>query len=205
MITAKSESVNDSKVVMLAESSPDDWSDLLVRVGKDRDPEAFSRLFAHFAPLVKGFLMKGSNIGAEQAEELVQETMIKVWNKAGSFNRQKSSAGTWIYTIARNSRIDWFRREARSQVNITADDLYDTGEVNPSHSSLVRVRDKENIRSHIGDLPQEQLEVVTKVYYEGKSHSDVSDELGLPLGTVKSRIRLALKRMHLSLAKDEAE
>ncbi|MDZ7685112.1 MAG: sigma-70 family RNA polymerase sigma factor [Gammaproteobacteria bacterium] len=205
MITAKSESVNDSKVIMLVESSPDDWSDLLVRVGKDRDRDAFSRLFAHFAPLVKGFLMKGSNLGAEQAEELVQETMIKVWNKADSFNRQKSSASTWIYTIARNSRIDWFRREARSQVDINADDLYDTGEENPSYSSLVRVRDKENIRNHIGELPKEQLEVVTKVYYEGKSHSDVSDELGLPLGTVKSRIRLALKRMRLTLANDEAE
>lgn len=202
MITAKSRGVNDSKVVMLAENSPDDWSDLLVKVGENRDREAFSRLFAHFAPLVKGFLMKGSNIGAEQAEELVQETMIKVWRKANSFNRQKSSASTWIYTIARNSRIDWIRREARTQVEIDADDLYDTGEENPSYSSLVRVRDKENIRNNIGELPQEQLEVITKVYYEGKSHSEVSDELGLPLGTVKSRIRLALKRMHLTLAKE---
>ncbi len=202
MITAKSRGVNDSKVVMLAENSPDDWSDLLVKVGENRDRQAFSRLFAHFAPLVKGFLMKGSNIGAEQAEELVQETMIKVWRKANSFNRQKSSASTWIYTIARNSRIDWIRREARTQVEIDADDLYDTGEENPSYSSLVRVRDKENIRNNIGELPQEQLEVITKVYYEGKSHSEVSDELGLPLGTVKSRIRLALKRMHLTLAKE---
>ena len=202
MITAKSRGVNDSKVVMLAENSPDDWSDLLVKVGENHDRQAFSRLFAHFAPLVKGFLMKGSNIGAEQAEELVQETMIKVWRKANSFNRQKSSASTWIYTIARNSRIDWIRREARTQVEIDADDLYDTGEENPSYSSLVRVRDKENIRNNIGELPQEQLEVITKVYYEGKSHSEVSDELGLPLGTVKSRIRLALKRMHLTLAKE---
>lgn len=203
MITAKRKTVNDGNVVMLAESSPDDWSDLLVKVGKTQDREAFSRLFAHFAPLVKGFLMKGSNIGVEQAEELVQETMIKVWRKADSFNRQKSSASTWIYTIARNSRIDWLRREARTQVDIDADDLYDIGEENPSYSSLIRVRDKENIRNHIGDLPQEQLEVVTKVYYEGKSHSEVSEELGLPLGTVKSRIRLALKRMHVSLAKGE--
>lgn len=202
MITAKSKGVNQSNVVMLAENSPSDWSDLLVKVGESQDREAFSRLFAHFAPLVKGFLMKGSNIGAEQAEELVQETMIKVWNKAHSFNRQKSSASTWIYTIARNSRIDWIRREARTQVEIDADDLYDTGEENPSYSSLVRKRDKESIRSNIGELPQEQLEVITKVYYEGKSHSEVSDELGLPLGTVKSRIRLALKRMNLTLAKE---
>ncbi len=204
MITAKSKGVNDSKkVVMLAENKPSDWSDLLVKVGEDRDREAFSRLFAHFAPLVKGFLMKGSNIGHEQAEELVQETMIKVWNKAYSFNRQKSSASTWIYTIARNSRIDLIRREARTQVEINADDLYETGEENPSYSSIIRVRDKDAIRNNIGELPQEQLEVITKVYSEGKSHSEVSEELGLPLGTVKSRIGLALKRMNLTLAKED--
>ncbi|XOV87152.1 MAG: sigma-70 family RNA polymerase sigma factor [Pseudomonadota bacterium] len=173
-----------------------------MKVGESRDRTAFSRLFSHFAPLVKGFLMKGSNIGPEQAEELVQETMIKVWHKADSFNRQKSAASTWIYTIARNTRIDWIRRESRSKVDIEADDLYDSGEENPSYSSLIRVRDKENIRSNLGELPQEQLEVVTKIYYEGKSHSEVAAELELPLGTVKSRIRLALKRMHLSLAKE---
>jgi len=203
MITAKRKSVNDGKVVMLAASSPDDWSDLLVKVGDNQDRKAFARLFEHFAPLVKGFLMKGSGISPEQAEELVQETMIKVWNKADSFNRQKSSASTWIYTIARNSRIDWLRREVRTRVDINADDLYDIGAENPSYSSLVRVRDKENIRNNIGELPQEQLDVITKVYYEGKSHSEVSDELGLPLGTVKSRIRLALKRMHVTLANEE--
>ncbi len=202
MITAKPNSVNDSRVVMLAEGSPDDWSDLLVKVGEHQDRAAFARLFSHFAPLVKGFLLRGSNLIPEQAEELVQETMIKVWNKAGSFNRQKSSASTWIYTIARNTRIDWLRREARSRVDIEADDLYDTGEDNPSYSSLIKVRDTENIRAHIGDLPQEQLDVVTKVYYEGKSHSEVSSELGLPLGTVKSRIRLALKKMNVTLAKE---
>lgn len=187
---------------MLAERSPDDWNDLLVKVGLDRDREAFSRLFAHFAPLIKGFLMKGNAIGPEQAEELAQETMIKVWRKAESFNRRKSAASTWIYTIARNCRIDWIRREARNRVDIDAQDIYELGEDNPSYSSLVRVRNKENILDNIGELPPEQLEVVTKIYFEGKSHSEVADELMLPLGTVKSRIRLALKRMQLKLVNE---
>lgn len=200
MITGEDKSVN--KVVMLAESSPDDWSDLLVKVGSDRDREAFSRLFAHFAPMVKGFLMKGSSLSPEHAEELVQETMIKVWHKADSFNRQKSSASTWIYTIARNSRIDWLRRESRTRVDINSDDIFEAAEENPSFSSLVRKRNKENVRSYIGGLPREQLEVVQKIYYEGKSHSEVAEELQLPLGTVKSRIRLALKRMQLSLSRE---
>ena len=200
MITGKCRSVN--KVVMLAKPGSDDWSDLLLAVGASQDKAAFARLFEHFAPLVKGFLMRGSSLRAEQAEELAQEAMIKVWNKAHTFNRQKASASTWIFTIARNCRIDWLRREVRGQVQITADDIYDDGEENPSYSSLVRVRDKENIRNHIGDLPQDQLEVVTKIYYEGKSHSEVADELKLPLGTVKSRVRLALKRMHLGIASE---
>lgn len=203
MITGNLKSVN--KVVMLAEAGADDWSDLLVRVGNNRDREAFSRLFGHFAPLIKGFLMKGSSMGPEQAEELVQETMIKVWHKADSFNRQKSAASTWIYTIARNCRIDWLRRESRARVDIEADDIYEEAEENPAYSSLVRVRDTENVRQHIGDLPQEQLDVIMRIYYEGKSHSQVADELDLPLGTVKSRIRLALKRMELSLARDTSD
>ena len=188
---------------MLVDPSRDEWSDLLSKVGMEKDKEAFSRLFAHFAPLVKGFLMKGSSFGHELAEELSQETMIKVWRKADSFNRQKSSASTWIYTIARNSRIDWFRREARRQRILEADDLYEQAEDNPAYLSLVQLRNQKSIQKNIKTLPQEQLEVLTKIYYEGKTHTEVAEELVLPLGTVKSRIRLALKKMNLQLEAEE--
>jgi RNA polymerase sigma-70 factor (ECF subfamily) len=197
MITGKGNSVN--KVVMLAGKTADEWSDLLVKVGSDKDRDAFTRLFQHFAPLLKGFLMKGSNIGHEQAEELAQEAMIKVWRRADSFNRQKSSASTWIYTIARNCRIDWIRREVRRQRDIHADDLYEPGDENPSQVSLSQLRNKRVIRDSIETLPQEQIEVISKIYFEGKTHSEVSEELSLPLGTVKSRIRLALKRLNVQL------
>jgi RNA polymerase sigma-70 factor (ECF subfamily) len=190
---------------MLTETTADDWSDLLVKVGNDKDREAFTRLFQHFAPLLKGFLMKGSNIGHEQAEELAQEAMIKVWRRADSFNRQKSSASTWIYTIARNCRIDWIRREIRRQRDIHADDLYEPGDENPSQVSLVQLRNKRIIRDSIENLPQEQIEVISKIYFEGKTHSEVSEELSLPLGTVKSRIRLALKRLNVQLDADTEE
>ena len=91
----------------LTGSSRGEWSELLTKVGDVQDKEAFSQLFQHFAPLIKGFLMKGAPFGYEQAEELAQEAMIKVWRKASSFDDKKSSASTWIYTIARNCRIDW--------------------------------------------------------------------------------------------------
>jgi RNA polymerase sigma-70 factor (ECF subfamily) len=207
MITGKRNSVNNpiNKVVMLAETTADEWSNLLIKVGLDRDREAFTLLFRHYAPLLKGFLMKGSNIGHEQAEELAQEAMIKVWRKADSFNRQKSSASTWIYTIARNCRIDWIRREVRRQRDIHADDLYEPGGENPSQVSLVQLRNKRTIRASIETLPQEQIEVISKIYFEGKTHSEVSEELSLPLGTVKSRIRLALKRLNVQLDAEAEE
>ncbi len=184
---------------MLAEPRADEWSDLLVKVGTEKDREAFSRLFSHFAPLLKGFLMKGSNIGHELAEELAQEAMIKVWRRAESFNRQKSSASTWIYTVARNCRIDWARKEIRRQREINAEDLYEPGDDNPAQVSLAQLRNKRTVRESLQALPQEQIEVISKVYFEGKTHLEVSEELELPLGTVKSRIRLALKRLNVQL------
>jgi RNA polymerase sigma-70 factor (ECF subfamily) len=152
---------------------------------------------------VKGFLMKGSSLGPERAEELVQETMIKVWRKADSFNATKSSASTWIYTIARNCRIDWLRREAKSSRDIEAEDIYESSEENTSYTSLVQIRNRDRIRENLVLLPPEQLEVIAKIYFEGKSHSEVAAELTLPLGTVKSRIRLALNRLQLRMTAEE--
>ena len=203
MITASQMTGNPNKVAMLAETRSDNWSELLVKVGADRDKAAFAQLFDHFAPLLKGFLMRGSTLGPERAEELAQETMIKVWRKASSFNARKASASTWIYTVARNCRIDWLRRETKASREIEADDIYESTEENPSYSSLVQLRNRDRIRESLAQLPPEQLEVVGKIYFEGKSHSEVADELALPLGTVKSRIRLALNRLQLRMTTEE--
>jgi RNA polymerase sigma factor (sigma-70 family) len=192
------------KVTQLTGSSRDEWSELLTKVGDVQDKDAFSQLFQHFAPLIKGFLMKGAPFGYEQAEELAQEAMIKVWRKASSFDEKKSAASTWIYTIARNCRIDWFRREARIRKDLKAEDLYELVDDNPVHLSLQRTRNQSTVKENLQLLPAEQLEVITKIYYEGKTHSEVAKELVLPLGTVKSRIRLALKKMNLQLESVES-
>ena len=103
-----------------------DWSACLERVGSHGDREAFSALFAHFAPLLKSFLAAGAGQNSENIEELVQETMVKVWRKASNYNRSQSNANTWIYTIARNTRIDWIRKQIRQNPNqLHADDIYD--------------------------------------------------------------------------------
>lgn len=182
-------------------SKKKDWNDALLRVGSSKDKEAFSELFAHFAPLLKGFLLKNGGLAPEQAEELVQETMIKVWRKAPTFSPKQASASTWMYTIARNTRIDWFRKHSkRHQLEeLTADEIYDETEVQTEapFSNLVQVRNEKNIREQLTTLPQEQLQVLTLMYYQGKSGQEVADELSIPLGTVKSRVRLALQKLKL--------
>ncbi len=150
--------------------------------------------------------MKSGNLVAEEAEELVQETMIKVWNKAPSFSASHASASTWIYTIARNTRIDFFRRDSsRESRDFTVDMLYGDRDESTPYASLVHLRNRHNIRKHLNRLPEEQLQVLAMMYFQGKSGKEVADELEIPLGTVKSRIRLALQRMRLGVRPDNEE
>ena len=190
--------------VMLAK--PDQalhWNQCLERVSNSQDKAAFAELFKHFAPLLKIFLLKAGSITPEGAEELVQETMIKVWKKAPSFSATQASASTWIYTIARNTRIDWLRQQARrNSAGVTAEDLYDVPETQSPHTSLVRLRDEQLVRQQLELLPKEQSEVLSMMYIDGKSSQQIADALNLPLGTVKSRIRLALHKLKLGLLPD---
>ena len=117
-----------------------DWNRCLQRVGESQDKAAFSQLFAHFAPLLKGFLLKGGGVDPDQAEELVQETMIKVWRKAPTYSPSQAAASTWMYTIARNTRIDWIRKHGKVQLTeLTAEDTYDDTDGETPYSSLVQV------------------------------------------------------------------
>lgn len=181
-------------------SDTTNWDTMIERVGQNQDKEAFSALFAHFSPFLKAFLIKSGGVTPESAEELVQETMIKVWRKAPTFSASQASASTWIYTIARNTRIDWLRKQNRQNPDdLNADDLYDEREDPTPYSSLVQIRNKKHIDEQLGKLPDEQAEVLKMMYFQGKSGQQVADSLGLPLGTVKSRIRLALNKMKLGL------
>ena len=195
--TAKNSSQAHGRSAVTQSPQRDDiWSLALNRIADTRCRASFAEFFQHFSPLLKGFLMKGSRLNAAQAEELVQEIMIKVWGRAAQFDGRKSSATTWLYTIARNSRIDWLRRQANAETDeLVADDLYEDETAETPFMQLQHARNERTVSDALATLPEEQALVLTKVYMESKSHTEVASELGLPLGTVKSRVRLALKKL----------
>jgi RNA polymerase sigma-70 factor (ECF subfamily) len=176
------------------------WSHKLALIGADQDRRLFAELFNHFAPRIKAYGLSTQGIPGTGAfaEELVQETMIRVWRRAATFDAAKASATTWIFTIARNARIDLLRRSSKHNSDIDADDVW--LEAEPEQQPVLQLEAHRNItaiREAIGQLPVEQSQVLAKVYLEGKPHSEVALELNLPLGTVKSRVRLALSKMKL--------
>jgi RNA polymerase sigma factor (sigma-70 family) len=175
----------------------DEWSLCLQQVAETSDRQAFARLFGHFAPLIKAFALNGSALSASHCDELVQEVMIKVWQKATAYNPDKAAASTWIYTVARNCRTDMYRRLQKFDTIINAEDIWPEGDEDSPLAAVQQKRDAEKVKEMLQELPQEQAQVIAKVYMEGKSHSEVAGELGLPLGTVKSRVRLAMKKLQL--------
>ncbi len=182
------------------------WDSYLEKVGAKKDREAFTALFNHFSPLLKSFLMKSGGQDPETVEELVQETWIKVWRKAPHFSRKYGSASTWIYTIARNTRIDAIRTQIRQNPDrLNAEEIYADNHNEAPSSTLVHLRNKRFVSEELRKLPAEQSEVLALMYFSGKSGQQVADTLNLPLGTVKSRIRLALAKMKLALPGSLAE
>ena len=190
--------------------SPVDWSACLVKVAHDRDRDAFRDLFMHFSPQIKAFASRLSvfDQGEQLAEELVQETMIKVWQKAGTFDPEKSSAITWIFTIARNTRIDILRKNSRhtagrvtddSEEPLDVDDIWIQNADEDVFNQLAKQRSSELLHESVKTLPPEQSFILRKVYIEDKSHAEIAEEMQLPLGTVKSRVRLALNKLRLTI------
>lgn len=169
------------------------FNDMLCAVGQDQDREAFIALFEHFAPRIKSFLMKGG-AAPEQADELAQETMLTIWNKAGSYDPKQAAASTWIFTIARNKRIDALRKVARYNVD-PSDPLLIVDESNSPSENMSESQETDRIAEALKTLPEEQALLIRKSFFEDKSHAVIAEETGIPLGTVKSRIRLALERL----------
>ncbi|MEM9899774.1 MAG: sigma-70 family RNA polymerase sigma factor [Pseudomonadota bacterium] len=168
-----------------------EWADHLRRIHEDKDHTAFAEIFAHFAPRVKAFLMKG---GADQttAEECVQDVMATLWRKAHMFDPAQATVSTWIFTIARNRRIDLIRRERRPEPEA----LPWGPEEEPQPADVLELQqESERLSAALARLPAKQRELVEKAYFRDLSHSQIADETGLPLGTIKSRIRLALERL----------
>lgn len=175
----------------------DEWSECLVSIATNADRAAYTRLFRHFAPLIKAFALSGSALSATHADELVQEVMLKVWQKAGAFNPEKAAASTWVYTIARNCRTDMFRRLQKFDTPLAAEDFGPEQSDEEPFAQLQTRRSADRIREMMGDLPADQTQILAKVYMEGKSHAEAASELDLPLGTVKSRVRLAVQKLQV--------
>jgi RNA polymerase sigma-70 factor (ECF subfamily) len=196
--------MSNSTIPQIGEKRTDTWSELLGRVGKTQDQQAFKQLFDHFSPLIKGFCLNNTNqsFGTDAAEEIVQEVMLKIWQKAPSYDPNKAAASTWIYTVMRNARIDLIRRNKRHPTDsdpVDVDDLWDEdGDTGPV-IQFQRARDQQIIGESFRFLPPEQRQALTEVYMKGKSHSEVANESGLPLGTVKSRVRMGLQKIQAHL------
>ena len=168
-----------------------DWIACLARIRDDRDEAAFVDLFRYFAPRVKAFLMR-SGADAAMAEECAQEVLATVWRKASQFDPSRASVATWIFTIARNKQIDVLRRSRRPE----PEDLSWGPEAEPDQADVVALQQEtEQLGAAMAALPEKQRDLIEKAYFGDLSHSEIAAETGLPLGTIKSRIRLALDRL----------
>ena len=169
----------------------------LALISQKQDTEAFRDVFEHFGPRLKSFMMrKGAD--ATLAEELVQETMLTIWRKSGLYSSEKGTVTTWIFTIARNLRIDRIRRESTQQ--FTDLDNYDAPSDDPgSDDQLILMQQQAKVRHALTELPEEQNEIIHMSYILDMPQSEIADRLGLPLGTVKSRMRLAYRKLQKSL------
>jgi len=167
-------------VAAVSGASSAGFADMIGAIAARSDRAAFAALFDHFAPRVKSYMLR---LGAEPqvAEELAQETLLTVWRKAAAFDRAKAAPSTWIFTIARNLRVE---------------DPSDEPDATPTpDAALAATQTEDRIRTALTTLPPEQSEVVRLSFFSDKPHSEIAAELKLPLGTVKSRLRLAMARL----------
>ena len=173
------------------ETDETDWASLLAKVRDHQDKAAFAALFRHFAPRVKAFLMK-SGAGATLAEECAQDVMATLWQKAHLFDPERASVATWIFTIARNRRIDALRKSRRAE----PEELDWGPEAEPDQGEVMEAQEETaRLGQALAQLPAKQRALIERAYYGELSHSEIAAETGLPLGTIKSRIRLALDKL----------
>lgn len=181
---------------MSAPNTEAEWIGHMFRIRDAQDQTAFVELFRHFAPRVKAFLMK-SGANPSLAEECTQEVMATLWRKAHMFDPARASVATWIFTIARNRKIDMLRKQRRPE----PEDLTWGPEHEPDQADVISLQqENEKLSVAIAQLPEKQKELIEKAYYGDLSHSEIAEQTGLPLGTIKSRIRLALERLRHTMA-----
>ena len=172
-------------------------SELVERVAESQDESAFRELFEFYAPRIKGLLMR-QGADPEAAEEIAQETLMTVWRKAHMFMVAKGNASTWVFTIARNLRIDRIRRERVWQATVSEPpDIMD--DAPPADETVAQMQEHGRLRDIVAELPEEQNAILKLSYIDGLSHSEIAEKLELPIGTVKSRMRLAYRKIRGSL------
>lgn len=169
---------------------------LLAVVGRERNIDAFEAIFRFYAPRIRTF-MAAKTRDRQAAEELMQETMAAVWNKAGQFDPARGNVSAWIYTIARNIRIDAFRRR-RPAFDVN-DPAFVPDDVAGADQDFQQMQEAQLLRGAMATLPEEQVDVLRRAFFEEASHSAIARDLGVPLGTVKSRIRLAFAKLRSAL------
>jgi len=170
-----------------------EMSALLVSLAATRDKQIFAQLFEYYAPRVKAYLMRRGTDRAT-AEELAQEALLLVWRRADSFDPEKASAATWIYTIVRNLRIDALRKVRRPEFDVDDPAFVPDPPQRPDDAMQGDQLEK-RVREALNELPEEQATVVRLSFFEDKPHGEIAAQLSLPLGTVKSRLRLAMRRL----------
>jgi RNA polymerase sigma-70 factor (ECF subfamily) len=175
----------------------DQQAALMRAVAAAADRVAFATLYGYFAPRLKSYLMR-QGTPEDMAEELVQESMITAWNRAVTFDPRQASVATWLFTIARNKRIDRLRRDRRPGFDPQDPALLPDAEPAPDRG-VDAAQDEARLRAALDALPPDQARLLELAFYEDLSHRDIAVREGLPLGTVKSRIRLALARLKGSL------
>ncbi len=176
---------------MTAEPPPLSLEELIAAVAVRADRAAFSALFTHFGPRVKAYLQRGG-IGAPQAEDMTQDVFLTVWRKAGQFDPARADAGAWIFTIARNIKIDILRR---SRLVLPGDDPSDDVPVPQADALVANKQVAESVRLAMETLPEDQITILRLAFFEDLTHGEIEQRLGVPLGTVKSRLRLAMTKL----------
>lgn len=188
---------NPSSATAISGPDRDHFADLVEAIAHRQDRQAFAEIFNYYGPRVKGYMLR---LGAGDAlgEELAQEVMITVWRKAHLFDRAQASVSTWIFRIARNKRIDVARRLNRPELDPEEPALLPEAPL-AADEALSALEQEERVRVVLAELPGEQLTLLQQAFYEGLSHREIAERNGLPLGTVKSRIRLAFAKMRARL------
>ncbi|HVZ29546.1 MAG TPA: sigma-70 family RNA polymerase sigma factor [Asticcacaulis sp.] len=188
----------ESHTPRASDAPPDPTAEeMVLRVALHKDRTAYAALFTRFAPKVKAFVM-GQGMTAQEAEDLAQDALLNVWRKAHLFDPAKASAVTWIYSIARNLRIDAARKAKR--VRDLPDDLWQGNGEAAADDGLIAAQDATSVTYLLETLPAEQKTILRLSFYEDLSHGDIAKALSIPLGTVKSRLRLAMTRLKAGLA-----